>query len=513
MRSAVRGSVAFALGLCLLAAVACGGGSGASVPSVPAPTRFQSPVAVSSPSQAPATVTLPVPAGRAFYVAANEPNADDANNGLYPTYQGGQDGPWLTIGRAAQAMTAGDIAYVRAGTYDEAGIRFAGSGAPGAPIVLTNYQSEQVIVDGAKASRNSSGIEIAEGGSHYVIQGLTIRHMPRSGIATDGDTTQLYQDITIRDCVLHDNGLSGIRLAAVDGFLVENVEAHHNAYYGLDIISSDDGRLSPGHGAVQRSSFHDHTGKEGHGLAINQGHDITVSDSRAYHNSIHGFDVSDWPKRGELSHDIVVERNVSYDNGVAGFSMNSDSHHLVYRNNVAWRNGADWAQRGSSSGFLCYEGCWHVEFYNNVSVENTDAGFWVTDAFGSYSEPEDSLLVLKNNIAYGNGRADWRGLALVVEGTAWQVEATYNDWGGASGLNALVVGIHVVGDQGEAYTTDQVNGGAFGEGTVSVDPRFVDLAAGDFHLQPGSPLIDAGTDTGIPFCGTAPDMGAFEVCP
>jgi len=86
----------------------------------------------------------------------------------------------------------------------------------------------------------------------------------------------------------------------------------------------------------------------------------------------------------------------------------------------------------------------------------------------------------------------------MVEGMVWQVETAHNDWGGASGLNALVVAIHVVGGQGETYTSDQVNSGALGEGDVSADPRFVDLAAGDFRLQPGSPLIDAGTDVGVP---------------
>lgn len=352
---------------------------------------------------------------------------------------------------------------------------FANSGAPGAPITLTSHGSEEVILDGSTSRYQSSGIQITEGRGHYVIRGLTIRNMPRSGIASDGDTQSLYLDITIQNCTLYENGLSGIRLAAADGFLVENVEAYHNGYYGLDIVGND-GALCPANGVVSDSSFHDQTGEEGHGLAINQGHDITVSDSAAYHNTIHGFDVSDMPKGGELSHDVTLEGNFSYDNGVSGFSINSDSHHVVYRNNVAWRNGADWAGHGSASGFLCYEGCWHVEWLNNVSLENSDAGFRVEDQLGTYATPGDSLLVFKNNIAYKNGRPEWEERpALAVSGTVWEIVATHNNWAGEPGRNAPVVGIGLVGDEGEIYTSEEINSGAFQTGNISVDPQFVDL--------------------------------------
>jgi hypothetical protein len=449
--------------------------------------------------------------GQEYYVAVDEPGASDANSGLSPAFEGGQHGPWLTIQHAAETMRAGDTTYVRAGVYHESGIVFAHSGAPGAPIVLSAYESEQVTIDGSGARHRSSGIEIRDGGGHYRIQGLTIRNMPRSGITTIGETSERYHDITIRDCVLHDNGLSGIRLAAVDGFVVENVEAYDNGYYGLDIIGSDDGALSAAHGIVRRSSFHGHTGKEGHGLAINQGHDIAVSDSVAYHNRIHGFDVSDWPKSGELSHDITLERNRSHDNGVAGFAINSDSHHVVYRYNVAYWNGADWAGQGSSSGFLCYEGCWQVEWFNNVSLGNTDAGFWVEDQLGRYSTPGDALLVFKNNIAYNNGRPEWEDRpALVVEGERWQVIATHNNWAGAAGLPTGEVSADIVHDRGQVYTVAAINEGVFQAGNVSLDPQFVDPTVPDVRLEPGSPCIDAGDDVGLPYHGAAPDMGAFE---
>jgi hypothetical protein len=52
-------------------------------------------------------------------------------------------------------------------------------------------------------------------------------------------------------------------------------------------------------------------------------------------------------------------------------------------------------------------------------------------------------------------------------------------------------------------------------GNISADPTFV--GAGDLHLQPGSPCVNAGTPAGAPkidFDGKArddkPDIGAFE---
>jgi hypothetical protein len=100
-----------------------------------------------------------------------------------------------------------------------------------------------------------------------------------------------------------------------------------------------------------------------------------------------------------------------------------------------------------------------------------------------------------------------------VEGEAWELIATHNNWGGVPGLNALVVTINIVGDEGDIYTTDDVNNGIFQTGNISVDPQFVDATVPDVHLQPGSPCIDAGVDVGLPYLGSAPDMGAFEFEP
>ena len=50
------------------------------------------------------------------------------------------------------------------------------------------------------------------------------------------------------------------------------------------------------------------------------------------------------------------------------------------------------------------------------------------------------------------------------------------------------------------------------------DPLFVAPATGDYHLQAGSPAVDAGVDVGLTYdrdgnarpAGTAPDVGPYE---
>jgi PKD repeat protein len=47
-------------------------------------------------------------------------------------------------------------------------------------------------------------------------------------------------------------------------------------------------------------------------------------------------------------------------------------------------------------------------------------------------------------------------------------------------------------------------------GNISADPSFVNASSGDYHLNSGSPCINAGTNVGIPYNSSAPDIGAFE---
>lgn len=49
-----------------------------------------------------------------------------------------------------------------------------------------------------------------------------------------------------------------------------------------------------------------------------------------------------------------------------------------------------------------------------------------------------------------------------------------------------------------------------GVNTITMDPLFTDVAAGDFTIADNSPAVNNGVDVGFYFIGIAPDMGAYE---
>ncbi len=448
-------------------------------------------------------------AAQVFYVS-QEAGASDDNTGLSPVHKGGQDGPWKSIGHAASMLKPGQTALIRSGTYREPEINFANSGQEGKPITLAAHEGETPVIDGSGGKDRQCGIQLRDGQSHFVFKGLAVRNMPSSGIATDDSTTKAYNDLTVLDCTLENNGWSGLELTALDGFRVEGVVASGNAFYGLNILPSKDGSISTMNGVINKCVFENNVGDESHGMAINQGQHIVVSNCLARHNRTHGFDVTDWPKKGQVSHHVVFENNRSEDNGLVGFSINSDSHHVVFRNNVAWGNGAEWAGMGNSDGFLCYEGCWEVEWLNNAAVDNAGRGFAVDDKAGTYVKPENRRLVFKNNVSSENGRIAWEEcMGLYVSDEGWELEVENNNWHGCYHARVKVAGVNMVGDNGDTYTPGDVNSGKLGRNMSDV-PGFVNEEQGDFRLEANSPMIDKGVDVGLPFNGAAPDIGPYE---
>ncbi|TYA65946.1 T9SS type A sorting domain-containing protein [Seonamhaeicola marinus] len=75
-----------------------------------------------------------------IYVAKN---GDDSNPGT-------MESPYLTISKAASVAVAGDIVYIREGTYEET-LSPANSGTAGNPIIFQSYPGEKVIISAMEA--------------------------------------------------------------------------------------------------------------------------------------------------------------------------------------------------------------------------------------------------------------------------------------------------------------------------------------------------------------------------
>ena len=67
---------------------------------------------------------------------------------------------------------------------------------------------------------------------------------------------------------------------------------------------------------------------------------------------------------------------------------------------------------------------------------------------------------------------------------------------------------------GSGYKTwdynDNVQSSPIGSHDMNVNPQFMNAGVNNFHLQSTSPVIGKGTNVGLPYSGSAPDLGAFQ---
>jgi PKD repeat protein len=120
-----------------------------------------------------------------YYVATN---GNDSYNGLYPSYQSAGNGPFRTLGHAADKVQAGDTVQIRAGTYQER-VNWSRSGTAANRITITNYNSETVIIDGGYALPGGSvyNFLVMVSGDYVTLQNIAITRSSGGLLALTGD--------------------------------------------------------------------------------------------------------------------------------------------------------------------------------------------------------------------------------------------------------------------------------------------------------------------------------------
>jgi len=423
-----------------------------------------------------------------IYVA---PNGDDSNSGTI-------DQPLESIQKAQDLVNPGDTVYIRGGIYqvreDQISEVVQGlfscityldkSGTEDKTIKYWAYPGETPIFDFTNvkpADRRVVGIYVI--GSYIHIKGLemtgiqtTITAHTESYCIYSRGNNNIYEEI-----VMHDNVGTGLRHYNGGGNLFLNCDSYRN----WDNVSEDGkGGNNDGFGC------HPSSGSTGN----------VFRGCRAWFNSDDGFDII----RSDEA--VVFDSCWAFYNGFStnfeslgdgnGFKAGGYAHDTADKlPNSIPRNTIKFciAARNKANGFYSNHHLGGNDWYNNSAYQNLTNFNMLNrpsrdDADNIDGDGYDH--VLKNNLSYEKG-IGFKNTANIdtskntLETNSWQLNTSLSD---------------------ADFKSIDIN--------LLKSPRKEDGSLPDVDfMRPvqGSNIVDAGTDIGFEFLGTAPELGAIEV--
>ncbi len=412
----------------------------------------------------PLTAVKAQPVGQIYYVDQKDPVASDSN-------VGSESAPWLTIQHAAEVVSAGDSVYVKAGVYPER-VHPQASGAPGARITFKALPRRSVTMYGF----------FTQGSDNLHIEGFNITTSAALTGWTDIYGVFIYSDhVEVVDNYFYDLQSTAIQGYWHDPFPQAAYVADNRIYHsqmGLGITGND--WLVEGNEVERLFNYGD--GDSDYSRFFGEGHRIRG-------NIFHGTDFNEigsahvdcfqtFDNNGEHVRNILIENNRCSDfhqgfMGEAAYYRNSSD--VVFQNNI-FMHGLAWG--------LCVLQIRNITARHNVFADIQYHGIGLRDG---------ATGVVENNIFYNAGSNYWA-----------------SDGGSLTGSHNLLY------DPG-----GNIDPGDFSQDLVNLDPMFVDAGSDDYHLQAGSPAIDAGMDAGVTYDaedhprpqGGGFDIGAYEFVP
>ncbi|XYH92822.1 right-handed parallel beta-helix repeat-containing protein [Sorangium sp. So ce1128] len=379
--------------------------------------------------------------------------------------------PFATLSKANSAAAAGDTIWVRGGTYyitTQLVLSRSGTSDTNRTKIWA-YPGEKPVLDASRYVTSNRAVDVPVvlvTGSWMHLRGLEIGNAKVGGsgdhsyslLRTKGSSNNIFE-------LLHLHHAFGPGLfidEGVGGNLVLNCDSHDN--YDQN-GSQGDGQNGDGFGVHYQTT----------------GPSTTIRGCRAWNNSDDGYDY--------ISHEVpvITEGSFAMSNGRGtegngnGFKVGSSKtgiRHIV-RNNVAWKNKA--------AGFYANHSSGGNTWLNNTAYKNG------TQYNMLASPPNDSSQtiiltgalahIMRNNVGFPNKNSNMGG-----------VDTAFNTWD----LN-----ITETSSDFESTSDAGCTGPREADGSIPSVCVFMKLKA-------ESALIDKGTDVGLPFVGSAPDLGAYE---
>lgn len=422
-----------------------------------------------------------------YYVApvAQYPAASDANTGTTLAL------PFATLTKAlTKATVAGDTIFVRSGTYTvTTTMRITKTGTASKHIVLTAYKPDLInansrpVFDFSSMVVSSSNIGIVmSGASYWDIFGIVIKGAGDNGMIIQSSS----HHNKIEFCSFTRNRDTGLQIRSGSNHcLILNCDSYENADLGTGTTSlggNADGfapKLDVGDSIIFRGCrawMNSDDGWDGYlktsGSAYPDGMTTILEDCMAFHNGYYWLDGS----------------TTSSENGngfkMGGSDLKDEAHNFVVIRCLSFRNKAKGFDQNNNAGSMY--------LYNNTSHSNGDVDFGLNSSGVTYAS--GAVLVVINNVSLGSKGVSIRTGASVTNTTNSFVK---------SSTSTNFVSLDSTG----------------ATGMRNIDGSLPQLTYMRLQTSPASSYIDAGTilssvtyhdGVGIPYNGTAPDLGAFE---
>ncbi|MFD2706657.1 right-handed parallel beta-helix repeat-containing protein [Salibacterium lacus] len=363
---------------------------------------------------------------------------------------GSESNPFATIDHAVDTVDAGDTIYLRGGTYQLGEtIDLEADGTSSEGYHLLAYDGESPILDFSEMEDDDGNRGIEVHGDYWHLKGFTVQGAGDNGMFVDG-SNNLIEELDVRE-----NQDSGIQLhTGASDNTVRNVDSYYN--------------YDPG----------DH-GENADGFAakFDTGSGNVFEGCRAWNNSDDGYDF--WKANAAITvKDTWVFRNGVNTWGDSDFQGDGngiklgrgDGNHTIERA-LIWENPGNGVNHNKHAEAV---NVYHVTAYANATLDSGKNNFQFSD-----SEAEH---VLRNNVSHDGPVSSMD-----------DVDDEYNSWN---------LSVDVSDSDFISLNDNEADGPRSADGS---------LPETDFlKLDSGSDLIDAGTDIGLSYEGSAPDLGAYE---
>lgn len=405
-----------------------------------------------------------VRAGSIYFVIPDAANASDSNPGTYAE-------PFETPYRQAGELNAGDITYIKGGTFLTSDPRYPGwdcaicffldndpSGTAAAPVAWIGYPGDPPVLGAAAPMRRSIFLDGTM--QHYVIANMRftnygaplelrgnyqriIGNYAYDGIYSNGGVIGISGDSAHYEILgnyLRNNGEPGDKLNG-SGFYLQGFGTNEDIDFGWNQVQDQRGAR-----AIQVYGHID-----GDWIDNVRIHDNLLSGSELNNMVLGGSDGST-----NILGTIYVYNNIIIGAGDPGLRVNDPNGTVIIQHNVLYNNGTPGLNGSNAQLYLERAGVGHITLRDNILYPVSPQTYLLIEAPAG-----DSALVASHNLYFNDGSCP-----------VWDV------------------------------------------GCINANPMFVNPAAGDFRIQAGSPAINAGVNSGIlrDYVGVSrPQSGSFDI--